>query len=111
MTEIQDAFKLATPQDLLILDDIIPTSKTILEHLQRVMQAVFSDQSEQNLKSLGVALANSRSVFDATIDWLDQHEKIPLDGTDATLPRPMRGQLCHAMSCFDLPKFDVSAKL
>ena len=30
---------------------------------------------------------------------------MPLDATDATLPLPIRGSLCHSYSCYDLPVF------
>lgn len=60
--------------------------------------AFAAQMSEENFP---VVLGNNRQVIQALTGWLESQPKAELDPNDASLPNPMRGQLCGAVSCFE----------
>lgn len=48
-----------------------------------------------------VVIGNNRQVFNALRGWLDSQPKVDIDGNDASLPNPLRGELCGTASCYE----------
>jgi len=60
--------------------------------------AFAAQMSEDNFP---VVVGNNRQVFNALYSWLTSQPQPNLDPSDASLPNPLRGQLCGPSSCYE----------
>lgn len=61
--------------------------------------AFTAQMSEENFP---VVAQNNRQVFNALRGWLEGQPQVAVDSNDASLPNPLRGQLCGPSSCYVL---------
>ena len=61
------------------------------------------DKLQQNFV---VTMVNAKTLFEELKEWFDNQEKVEIDEFDVTLPLPLRGSVCHGLTCYGMPTFD-----
>lgn len=75
-----------------------PNTINFINQVSDDTDAFAAQMSEDNFP---VVVGNNRQVFTALHSWMASQPKITTNPADASLPNPLRGQLCGAASCYE----------